>query len=67
MERKKEEQEDAVSEHSEVENDTAALASERTLIDEVDQSEERKQKKAKQIVNKKRRAGYYIVFQDKYL
>ncbi|KAL3281740.1 hypothetical protein HHI36_004944 [Cryptolaemus montrouzieri] len=47
--------EDAVSEHSEDENDAAALVFERTLIDEVDQSDERKQKKAKQIVNKKRR------------
>ncbi|KAL3265800.1 hypothetical protein HHI36_009998 [Cryptolaemus montrouzieri] len=47
--------EDGVSEHSEDENDTAALVSERTLIDEVDRPEERKQKKAKQIVNKKRR------------
>ncbi|KAL3286667.1 hypothetical protein HHI36_001165 [Cryptolaemus montrouzieri] len=45
---------DAMSEHSEDENDTAALVSKRTLIDEVDQSEERKQKKAKQIVHKKR-------------
>ncbi|KAL3269292.1 hypothetical protein HHI36_008366, partial [Cryptolaemus montrouzieri] len=43
-------QEDAVGEHSEDENDTAALVSERTLIDEVDQSEERKQKKAEEIV-----------------